>query len=288
MSRDLSRRSVLAGAGYAAAGTLAGLLPGELFAAQPAAPAAPRSGQGAAPPRSAQGAAAARPAPAPITNICLTMLYPSGPDLKFDADAFRDRHMPVLRKAYGEGLERIELRVPPPVAEGAPPQPVLAAVSMWISDFSKFAAGANANAKDVAASIATITNSRPMAQFDSFVAGLGGDRASVEADSRCLSYFFEAKADAKWDAKAYADTYLRKFMAAYGAEAIRRIEVLKGEQSADGSKPLMLGSVNFYIADTDKFVEASATEGVKAVLAEETTFFSTPPIQTLFMVHSVG
>jgi hypothetical protein len=282
MSRDLSRRSLLTGAGYAAAGTLAALLPGELFAAQPAATTQ----------RPAQGAAGAKTAPtpaaAPITNICLTMLYPSGPDLKFDADGFRDRHIPVLRKAYGAGVGRIEVRVPPPVVEGATPPPLLAAVSMWITDFAKFAAAANANAKDVAASIATITNSRPMAQFDSVVAGVGGDRAGVIADSRCLSYIFEAKQDATWDAKSYAETYVPRFVAACGPEAIRRVEVVKGEAGADGNKPLLLGMVNFYIADPEKLVAAMATESVKLVTAEEEKYFSVKPIQTWFMVHSVG
>jgi hypothetical protein len=279
MSKDLSRRSLLTGAGYAAAGTLAAMLPAELFAAQPAAPAT----------RPAQGAGAAKPAaaPAPIKDIVLTMLYPNGPDLKFDADAFRDRHIPLLQKAYG-ALERIELRVPPVAAEGAPPPPMLAAVNMWISDFSKFAANAGANAKEVAASMATITNSRPMAQLDRFVAGLGADRGSVMANSRCVSYFFEAKADAKWDAKVYADNYLRKLMAALGPEAAQRIEVLKGEQATDGSKPLMLGSVNIYYSDADKFFNAMGTESVKVVANEEASFFTSPPIQTLFLVHSVG
>jgi hypothetical protein len=278
MSRDVSRRALLTGAGYAAAGTLAAMLPGSLLAAQPAAPAATRP---------AQGAAAAKPAPAPIKDIVLTMLYPSGPDVKFDADAFRDRHIAVLQKAYG-ALERIELRVPPAAAEGTPPPPVIAAVSMWISDFNKFAAGAAANAKEVAASMATITNSLPMAQLDRFVAGLGADRASVTTSSRCLSHFFEAKADAKWDAKVYADSYLRKLMAALGPEAVQRIEVLKGEQSTDGSKPLMLGVVNFYYSDADKFFSAMGTESVKVVAAEEAGFYTSPPIQTLFLVHSVG
>jgi len=277
MSKDLSRRSVLTGAGYAAAGTLASMLPGELFGAQPAAPAT----------RPAPGGARPAAAPAPIKDIVLTMLYPSGPDLKFDADAFRDRHIAVLQKAY-VALERIELRVPPATAEGAPPPPMLAAVSMWISDFNKFAAGASANAKDVAASINTITNSRPMAQLDRFVAGLGAERASVTANSRCLSHFFEAKADAKWDAKVYADSYLRKLMAALGPEAAQRIEVLKGEQATDGTKPLMLGSVNIYYTDADKFFNAMETESVKVVAAEEAGFYTTPPIQTLFMVHSIG
>lgn len=279
MSKELSRRSLLTGAGCAAAGTLAAMLPRELWAAQPAAP-APRAG-------GARGGAAPAAAPAPIKDIVLTMLYPNGPDVKFDADAFRDRHIPVLQKAYG-ALERIELRVPPPVAEGGQQPPLLAAVSMWINDFSKFAASAGANAKDVSASIATVTNSRPMAQFDRFVAGLGADRGSITTQARCLTQFFEAKADAKWDAKVYADNYLRKLMAALGPEAAQRIEVVKGEQATDGSKALMLGSVNIYYTDAEKFFGAMDTESVKVVATEEASFFTSPPIQTLFLVHSVA
>ena len=281
MSKDLSRRSVLTGVGCAAAGTLAAMLPRELWAAQPAAPAAPRAG-------GARAGAAPAAAPAPIKDIVLTMLYPNGQDLKFDADAFRDRHVAVLQKSY-VALERIELRVPPAAtAEGVQAPPMLAAVSMWISDFNKFAANAGANAKEVAASMATITNSRPMAQLDRFVAGLGAERGSVMANARCLTQFFEAKADAKWDAKLYADNYLRKLMAALGPEAAQRIEVLKGEQATDGSKALMLGSVNIYYTDAEKFFNAMGTESVKVVADEEKNFFTSPPIQTLFLVHSVA
>jgi hypothetical protein len=325
MKTGISRRAVLHGIGQSAAlGSLAAVLPGRL--------------------RAAEGAAT------PSSSICLTMLYPSGDGLTFDADAYRDRHMAVLRKAYGEGVARIELRIPPPPAapppaapppgpaaaaggvspptaqgeagapapqgDGAapvpptaaaapgaaaapaapapaaapsgPPPPLLAAVSMWISDFKKFADGANAHAKEVGESMATITRSAPMAQFDTVVAQFGAARSDVLSKTRCLTYLIEAKDGAKWDSNSYATNYLPRFFAAYGPEAIKRIEVAEGIQSANGEKALMLGSVNFYIADADKFVEATNSDAVKQVVPEESQYFSTAPIQTIMQVYAVG
>lgn len=270
MKTGFSRRAVLRGIGQSAAiGSLAAILPRHLLAAQ-----------------GTQQAKAA-PAAAPM-NICLSMLYPVGEGLAFDADAYRDRHMAVLRTAYAGGLERVELRVAPPPAEGMSPPPLLAAVSMWISDFAKFAAGANAHAKDVAASMATITKSAPLAQFDSIIAGLGGPRDSVPASSGCISYLFEAKEGATWDSKGFAGTYLPQLLAAYGPEAIRRVEAAEGVQSANGSKPLMLGTVNLYVADEAAYDKAAGSEAVKAIAGDAKQYFSSPPIQTYMKVHSVG
>jgi long-chain acyl-CoA synthetase len=43
-----------------------------------------------------------------------------------------------------------------------------------------------------------------------------------------------------------------------------------------------------YFGDPDKFITAMGTESVKVIAAEETGFYTSPPIQTLFTVHSVG
>ncbi len=267
MMKGISRRALLRGIGQSAAiGSLAAVAPRYLAAAQ---------------------AASKTAAPQP-SNICLSMLYPVGEGLTFDADAFHDRHIPVLRNAYAGGLERVELRIPAPVAEGAAPAPLLAAVSMWITDFTKFAAGANAHAKEVSASMAAITRSAPMAQFDSVVAGVGGDRTSVVASAKCLTEMYEAKEGATWDAKGFAEGYLPRLVAAYGPAAVQRIEVVQGIQSANGSKPLLLGTVNFYIADTTKFVEAASTDAIKQLVPEEAKYHTNPPIQALMLVHSIG
>jgi hypothetical protein len=183
---------------------------------------------------------------------------------------------------------------PPPPAAAAPatpagpPPPLLAAVSMWISDFKKFADGANTHAAEVSKSMASITRSAPMAQFDSVVADFGAGRDDVLSEARCLTYLIEAKEGAKWDSNSYAKNYLPKLFAACGPEVIKRIEVLEGIQSANGQKALMLGSVNFYIPDLEQFAQATSTDAVKLIAAEESKYFSTAPIQTLLQVYAVG
>ena len=127
-----------------------------------------------------------------------------------------------------------------------------------------------------------------MAQFDSVLAGLGGERASIQANTKCLSLFFEAKEGATWNPKGFASEYLPKMVAAYGPEALQRLEIVEGVQATNGSKPLMLGTMNLYVADTAKFVEASTSEAVKQLAAEEAKYYSVRPIQTLMQVHAVG
>lgn len=273
MKTGISRRRVLGGIGQTAAlGSLAAMLPAHVFGAQAAA----KAPAGKAP-----------AAPAAPQNICLSMLYPAGEGLTFDADAFRDRHVGVLKTAYAGGVGRIELRVPPAPVEGMKPGPVVAAVSIYITDFNKFAAGANAHAKDVAASMASITKSAPLAQFDEVIASAGAAADTVVISSNCVSYWFEAKEGATFNAKGLAETHLPKMLAAYGP-AVRRIEVANGVQSASGSKPLMLGGINLYIADEAGYDAAIASEAVKQVGVEAAQFFSVAPIQTLLVVHAVG
>lgn len=274
MKTGISRRAVLGGMGQSAAlGSLAAMLPAHLFAAQAAKPAP-------------AAAAKAPPQQAP-QNICLSMLYPAGEGLTFDADGFRDRHIGVLKTAYAGGVDRIELRVPPAPVEGRASSPVIAAVNMYITDFTKFAAGANANAKMVSASMASITRSAPLAQFDSIVGSAGAGRDTVLASSTCVSYWLEAKEGATFNAKGFAESYVPKLAAAYGP-SVRRIEVTEGVQSTNGSKPLLLGAVNMYIADDTGYDAAVTSDAVKQVSAEAAQYFTVAPIQTLMLVHAVG
>jgi hypothetical protein len=50
----------------------------------------------------------------------------------------------------------------------------------------------------------------------------------------------------------------------------------------------MLGTVNLYIANPEKFVEASASEALKQLAPEEAKYYTVRPIQTLMQVHAVG
>lgn len=245
-------------------------------------------------------------APAASPKVCLTMLYPSGEGLSFDADAFRDRHMALLKEAYGPAVERVELRVapppppppaPPPVAEGeeppppppAPPAPpLLAAVSMYLGDLGEFIKRAQASSRNLAADMASITRSAPMVQFDVVEAQAGDSAASVIGGSTVVSSYFFAKEGGTWDAAYFGQTYLPKLMEAYGPAAIQRAEVARGELAQGGGKPLVAGAIHVYLKDAMAYDAAVGTEGVAALGGEAQQHSSINPVSILMTVHTTA
>src|SRR5690606_10013043 len=238
-------------------------------------------------------------------KVCLTMLYPSGEGLSFDAEAFRTRHVAALKNAYGPAVERVELRVaplvpppppppPPPVAEGeepppppAPPvPPVLAAVNIWLGDIGEFIKRANESSRALAADMATITRSAPMVQYDVIEGQVGDAASSVIGGGTVVSnYFFapqgEAAAEAKWDAEYFGKTYLPKMLETYGATAIQRAEVARGELAQGGGKPLVLGAIHVYVKDPVAYDTALASEAAQALGAEAQQHSTVNPVTLL-------
>ncbi len=283
MTNPIQRRTVLLGLGQTAAfGSLAAALPRLAAAAQ---------------------AQAAAPAP---QKVVLTMLYPSGEGLSFDADAFRDRHVALLKRAYGPAIERIELRVappvpasppPPPVAEGeeppppppAPPvPPLLAAVSVWLGSISEFIQRAQASSREIATDMATITKSAPMVQYDVIEGQAGVAPGSVIGGTMVVSSYFFAKEGGTWDAQYFGKTYAPKVVESYGAEAIQRAEVARGELAQGGGTPLVAGAVHMYLKDGAAFDAALATEAVSALGAEAQQHTTLNPVTILMTVHATG
>lgn len=153
----ISRRAVMNGMGQSATlGALAAALPAQLQAAAAAAPAAP----------------AAAPA-ALTTTYCMTRIYRSAEGVTFDGDAFRNRQLPEMIKAYGKTAERIELRMPAPVAEGKPAPQIIATVNIWFRDVIAFRDRNLAAAKDLAAGMEKITKALANEQVDQVLASLG-------------------------------------------------------------------------------------------------------------------
>jgi len=239
-------------------------------------------------------------------KVCLNMLYPSGEGLSFDAEAFRDRHVAKLKEAYGPAVERVELRMsppvppPPPVAEGeepppAPPAPpLLASVSMWLGDISEFIKRAQASSREIAQDMATITRSAPIVQFDVVEGQAGEGEGTVIGGSTVISnYFFapqaaEAAAAAKWDAEYFSKTFLPKLIEAYGADAIQRAEVMRGELAQGGGKPLVTGAIHIYVKDPVAFDAARTKEEVQALGAEAQQHSTLNPVTILMTVHTTA
>ncbi|MEO8314848.1 MAG: hypothetical protein ABI645_08655 [Pseudomonadota bacterium] len=258
----ISRRAVLNGFGQSATlGALAAALPTQLRAAEAA---------------SAAGAAA------PAATYCLTRIYLPGADLSFDGDAFRNRHLPAMIKAYGKSAERIELRLPAPVKEGAPPQKIMATVNIWFHDVNGFLKQNTSAAKDLAASMEKITKAPAAEQVDQVLTSLGDPRADVPVDCYCYSSYFPAKEGGTMDARYFAETFYPKFAAAYGNDAIRRIEVT----SAATPKSLITGATHVYIRDEVAY-DAAASKSPE-LFAELKPYTNIAPLQTLTKVYASG
>jgi hypothetical protein len=266
----ISRRAVMNGLGQSATlGALAAALPAQLRAAAAAAPAP------------ATAPAAAAPAGPPAT-YCLTRIYRPAEGVTFDADAFRNRQLPEMIKVYGKTAERIELRMPTPVAEGRPAPQIIATVNIWFRDVAGFIARNNAAGKDLAAGMEKITKALANEQVDQVLTSLGDPRNDVPVESFCYSTYFPAREGGTMDVKYFAETFYPKFAATYGTEAIRRIEVT----SAAIAKSPVVGSTHIYIRD--ELAYDAATQKSPDLMKELIPYTNIAPLQTLTKVYAAG
>lgn len=163
MKTGMSRRSLLAGAGYAVAGTSVGQMLAAVARAQDAAPAA--------------------------AGICMTMLFMQGQRAKFNDKDYVKKHLPLLRQVYGDSVERIELRMAAPAAQGIPPS-ILATATLWVSDVAGFSQKLGANAQQINKEIDAISNANRMVQVDRIGLELGEARSAMTEKTQVYSLYY--------------------------------------------------------------------------------------------------
>jgi hypothetical protein len=237
----------------------------------------------ATPALSAQPAAAA----APAVTYCLAMIYRQAEGATFDGDMFRDLHLPILKRVYGDSMERVELRMPAPVAEGAPAAQIIATVNLWFSDAAEFIKRTNTSAREVNASMTNITKAPVMGQLDQVLSVVGDDRKSVPVDSFCLSTYFLASDTATIDAKYFTESFFPKMAEMYGATAIRRIEVTAGAAATGGGKLSIMNSAHIYINDQAAYIEAETKSGAE-LATEAQKHTNIRPLNVLTRLHAAG
>ena len=265
MTEAFSRRTALRGIGHAAAfGTLAAALPGFV--------------------RAADGDA----------TYSLSMTYQYGKKSKFKADRFRDGHLPLLKKIYGDSIERVELRYaePPQIKQGpkqipVPPQFVIAEVGVWIRDVAAFGKLTGEQGGKIVADLKEVTEASPIVQYDKTLAGLGSARADVTVGNGCQSYYFMDKEGARFDTKYYVDTLAPRIMELYGPQALRRIEVCQGAAGQGGTKPLVLAAAHLYYSDQNAFFTAGRT-ALPQLMKESPNYTDIFPVVSQTTVHAVG
>ena len=290
-SVDSRRRSVVQGAGAVTFGMLA-------------------SAFGAVLPRGVRAADSAAG-----TN-CLTVLYPAGPGLTFDADYYRDHHLVTIMKLFGRSIERFELRksaapaapagaapppapaaatkggsaAPPAPAQGftpAPPQAFAAAVNIWIADLAAFNANNQKHGQTLRDDVPHFSNARPVIQYDKVHGMMGSPRSAMKLGDTCLTIVYPNSEGVRWDVEYYRTHHMPLIMRLYGASAIKRFELRKGDSGQSGGKPDYIGSVNIYINDQKAFDAAGKQHGGELV-ADVPHFSSVGPNAFPTTIYGLG
>jgi len=230
----------------------------------------------------------------------LTILYPSGEGLHFDANYYRDHHLVTIMKLYGKTIERFELRTvnaPPPAAaqqSGAaaqPPRPrppaYAAAINIWIADLAAFQANNQKHGKTLQDDVPNFTNGMPVIQFDKVHGEMGAKRSAPKVGDTCLTILYPNSEGVRWDVDYYRTGHMPLIMRLYGTKAIKRFELRKGDQNMAGAKPDFIGSVNIYIEDQKAFDAAGKEHG--NTLREDVPHFSSV-LPTAFptVIYGVG
>jgi hypothetical protein len=262
---DLSRRDVLRGAGGAAVlGMMAALTR-----------------------RSAAAEAASSE-----SALCLSMLFPGGKG-KFEADRYRDKHLPLIRGIYGDSVERIELRVAPPPSKRvqsrfpSPPAAFIAAVSIWIQRIDEFGKHTAESAQQIQSDLLKVSEIVPYVQYDQSIHVSGDVRGELVVGTEVASTYFPNKDGGRWDARYFVDKYLPKVIDVYGKDTLRRIEVNQGRAGQGGVKAALTAASHLYIRDRAAF-DAAGMRGGMQLFQEAPNYTDIMGVFTLMRVHAAG
>ena len=220
-----------------------------------------------------------------LHKSAMTILYPAGDGIEFDADYYREHHLKLIMKLYGSSIERFELRTVPPAAtpaitaaSGAPPAAEFsAAVNIWIADPEAFNANNTRHGPELVADVPRFTNSQPTIQLDEVHGMMGQPASAMRVGDTCLTILYPNSPEVRWDVEYYLARHMPLIMRLYGERAIKRFELRKGASGQTGGAAPYIGSINIYINDQRAFDAAGAEHG-KTLVEDVPHFSSVMPI----------
>jgi uncharacterized protein (TIGR02118 family) len=231
---------------------------------------------------------------------CLTILYPAGDGVTFNADYYRDHHLTMIMKLYDNTIQRFELRkvsappAPPAGAapsSGAPPRPpapaYAAAINIWINDLQAFKANNQKHGKTMTDDVPNFTNGKPTIQFDTVHGESGAKRSAPKIGDTCLTILYPNSEGVRWDVDYYRTGHMPLIMKLYGPKAIKRFELRKGDANMAGGKPDFIGTVNIYIQDQQAFADAGK-QHTQTLRDDVPHFSSVMPNAFPTIIHGVG
>jgi uncharacterized protein (TIGR02118 family) len=211
---------------------------------------------------------------------CMTILYPAGDGLNFDADYYRSQHLPLIMKLYGKSIGRFELR-----KASAAPAAFAAAVNIWVSDLDAFNANNEKHGQALIDDVPNFTNSHPVIQYDKVAGTVGADRSAIKRGDTCLTILYPNAEGVRWDVEKYRTGHMPLIMNLYGTESIKRFELRKGESAQAGGPPKYIGTVNIYIQNQQAF-DAAGKEHGQTLVKDVPNFSSVMPMA--FQTEVVG
>jgi uncharacterized protein (TIGR02118 family) len=219
---------------------------------------------------------------------CMTILYPAGEGVTFDADYYRDHHLVTIMRLYGKSISRFELRKVVPSTDGAPPVPYSVAINIWIANLEAFDAGNAEHGPTLVADVPHFTNSLPTIQYDKIHGQLGRPRGAAQIGDTCLTILYDNGDAVRWDVDYYRRHHMPLIMRLYGPKAISRFELRKGDAGqALGTKPAFIGSVNIYINEQTAF-DAAGKEHGPTLVKDVPNFSSIMPHAFPTIIHGIG
>jgi uncharacterized protein (TIGR02118 family) len=214
-------------------------------------------------------------------------LYPNGPNTTFDADYYRDRHLTLIMRLYGDSIERLELRKVIAAPHGMPAPAYAAAINIWIADVAAFHHHNERHGPELIADVPNFTNALPTIQFDSVEGSDGGARENMKVGDTCLTILYANDPGVRWDVDYYRRVHMPLIMRLYGPAAIKRFELRRGASGPQGGAPAAIGSVNIYINDQVAFDAAGAEHG-QTLIDDVPAFSSVMPSAFFTMIHGIG
>ena len=97
--------------------------------------------------------------------IIVSVLYPNGPQARFDHDYYLKSHMPMVQRRLGAPLKRVA--VERGLAGGAPgaPPPYLAAAHLYFESVEAFQGAFAPHAEPILSDVPNYTNTTPLIQI---------------------------------------------------------------------------------------------------------------------------
>lgn len=101
--------------------------------------------------------------------IKVSVMYPNGKDVKFDADYYKNKHLPMVSKAVGDALKGLELDLGIASRTPGEPAPYVAIAHLKFDNVTAFKESFGPHAKIFADDVKNYSNVRGELQISELV-----------------------------------------------------------------------------------------------------------------------